>query len=142
MSSSPPAALPCLPAPPQWVYDAWYRHMTPDREFPAEVRGLLNHMFGELAGRARAVDWRQVMLEQLPDLLTHNIEQYRCARGGWRAGVRAAVPCWLQRVPRPARRCSFTRHLLRPRRLQAQPGGAGPGPAGPAARRQGQGAPA
>jgi hypothetical protein len=69
--------------------------MTPDREFPAEVRGLLNHMFGELAGRARAVDWRQVMLEQLPDLLTHDIERYRCVQGCSRAGAGVAVRCWL-----------------------------------------------
>lgn len=80
----------------QWVYDAWYRHMTPDREFPAEVRLLLSHMFGELAGRARAVDWRQLLLEQLPELLTHNIQQYRWAGRMVRCCAAVRSSCWSQ----------------------------------------------
>lgn len=45
----------------QWVYDIWYASLTPDREFPAEVRRLLNTGFGQLSLRARQLDLRAVM---------------------------------------------------------------------------------
>ena len=43
------------------MYDIWYTSLTPDREFPAEVRRLLNTGLGQLAGRARQLDLRLVM---------------------------------------------------------------------------------
>jgi hypothetical protein len=151
---NPPAAphLPSSPLLPQWVYDAWYRHMTPDREFPAEVRLLLSHMFGELAERARAVDWRQLLLEQLPELLTHNIQQYRwvvrlvpCHKlvlvlAGARAALPGPTPC-TQLTCIPSAPCLPARLTLAdyawpclPAPLQAQCGGAWRGcAAGPAA---------
>ena len=46
----------------QFVYDVWYGQLTPDHDFPAEVRGVLNHAFGELAARARHVDIRDMLL--------------------------------------------------------------------------------
>lgn len=45
----------------QWIYDIWYSQLTPDKEFPAEVRRLLNTAFGQLASRARRLDLRVVM---------------------------------------------------------------------------------
>lgn len=35
----------------QFLYDTWYAYLTPDREFPAEVRRILNTAFGQ-ASRA------------------------------------------------------------------------------------------
>lgn len=52
----------------QFLYDAWWCHVSPDREFPAEARMHLNHMFAQLCRRARHVDW--------PSLLV------RCVRSG------------------------------------------------------------
>ena len=46
----------------QFVYDAWYSTLTPDREFPREIRRILNTAFGELAGRARHMDVRKTLL--------------------------------------------------------------------------------
>lgn len=46
----------------QFVYDAWYCTLTPDREFPREIRRILNTAFGELAGRARRADVRKMLL--------------------------------------------------------------------------------
>lgn len=46
----------------QFVYDAWYSMLTPDREFPREIRRILNTAFGELAGRARQLDVRKMLL--------------------------------------------------------------------------------
>lgn len=50
----------------QFIYDAWYAYLTPDREFPREVRGMLNRAFGELAHAARALDLRQLLLGYPP----------------------------------------------------------------------------
>lgn len=43
----------------EFIYDAWFSYLSPDREFPVEVRRLLNHAFGEVARRARSprIDW-------------------------------------------------------------------------------------
>ena len=46
----------------QFVYDVWYGQLTPDHDFPAEVRSVLNHAFGELAARARHMDVRDMLL--------------------------------------------------------------------------------
>ena len=45
----------------QFIYDTWYGFLTPDREFPADVRRALNSAFGELAARARLIDLRAVL---------------------------------------------------------------------------------
>jgi sorting nexin-13 len=46
----------------QFVYDAWYASLTPDKEFPREIRRILNTAFGELASRARRLDVRKMLL--------------------------------------------------------------------------------
>ena len=51
----------------QFVYDIWWGQLTPNHEFPAQVRRILNHAFGELAARARRIDLRDVLLLCAPD---------------------------------------------------------------------------
>jgi hypothetical protein len=48
----------------EFVYDAFYAYVSPDRDFPAAVRGLLNAAFGEAARRARSprIDWGKVLV--------------------------------------------------------------------------------
>ena len=43
------------------MYDAWYAWVTPDVEFPADIRRALNSAFGNLAARARHVDLKAVL---------------------------------------------------------------------------------
>lgn len=51
----------------QFVYDAWYALLTPDRDFPRELRRLMNTAFGVLAARAhKCVNLRQMLLECAP----------------------------------------------------------------------------
>lgn len=45
-----------------WVYDTWWALLSPDRDFPAEVRGLLHEAFGRLAVRARRLDVAGVLV--------------------------------------------------------------------------------
>lgn len=46
----------------QWVYDAWYSLITPDRDFPASIRRLLNEIFADIAQRAKRIDLRNVLI--------------------------------------------------------------------------------
>lgn len=79
----------------QFIYDAWYTSLTPDREFPAETRRILNTAFGTLAQRARRIDTRQLLRcvpvdtinsndehahRDATDLLIQNLELYRDTR--------------------------------------------------------------
>lgn len=51
----------------QFVYDAWYALLTPDRDFPRELRRLMNTAFGVLAARAhKCVNLREMLLECAP----------------------------------------------------------------------------
>lgn len=51
---------------PQFIYDTWYGSLTPDKEFPRDVRRVLNTAFGELAGRARKTDLKGMLLRWAP----------------------------------------------------------------------------
>jgi len=54
----------------EFIYDSWWSYLSPpDREFPAEVRWLLHHAFGEVARRARSprVDWGSVLVRWVLD---------------------------------------------------------------------------
>jgi len=64
----------------EFVYDAFWAKMTPDREFPAEVRRLCNGLFGSLAVRARKVDTRALLLRDMTDLFIETLELYRDTR--------------------------------------------------------------
>ena len=46
----------------EWIYDSWFAMISPDREFPAEIRRLLNEAFAEVAQRARRIDLRTLLL--------------------------------------------------------------------------------
>jgi hypothetical protein len=62
----------------QFVYDAWYATLTPDREFPREIRRILNTAFGELAERGRRVDLKRMLLWCAP--LAGSLDQPPCCR--------------------------------------------------------------
>lgn len=46
----------------QFIYDSWFSQLSPDREFPSEVRWLLNHAFGQFCRRATRLDWIQLLV--------------------------------------------------------------------------------
>lgn len=50
--------LDCL----QFLYDLWWGHITPDTDFPKDVRRVLNSAFGELAARAQQTDLKRMLL--------------------------------------------------------------------------------
>jgi hypothetical protein len=126
----PPRAPPCPPAPDAWraavgsaavaaawerlsgavvqefVYDSFYSYLTPDREFPAAVRGLLNAAFGEAARRARSprLDWGKVLVGWVAARWRRPRGAVQQAARGGRARARrrrrrSRLPCAL--LPRP-----------------------------------------
>eukprot|EP00798_Chlamydomonas_sp_ICE-L_P027694 gene27694-7336_t len=64
----------------QWLYDTWWASISPDKEFPAEIRRLLNTSFGEICARAQNLDYRELLIRNCCDILTKNIELYRLTR--------------------------------------------------------------
>lgn len=57
----------------QFVYDMWYAALTPDREFPRDIRRVLNTAFGELAARARKADLKGMLLRwKRPHVTLHS----------------------------------------------------------------------
>ncbi|CAL8462775.1 g2308 [Coccomyxa elongata] len=71
----------------EFVYDTWYSVLTPDREFPREIRRILNTAFGELAGRARRADVRKMLLGDVSALFMEQIMLYRDTRDSILAGL-------------------------------------------------------
>ena len=70
----------------QFIYDTWYSAMTPDKDFPARVRAMLNEAFGRLAQRTKAVDLGAVLCDAC-DALMEQIDLYR----GTRESLQAAL---------------------------------------------------
>ncbi|KAK9807024.1 hypothetical protein WJX72_010915 [[Myrmecia] bisecta] len=64
----------------EFVYDMWYAVLTPDREFPKEIRRILNSAFGEMAARGRKVDLRRMLVGDISELVMEQIELYRDTR--------------------------------------------------------------
>jgi len=63
----------------EFIYDSWFAMLSPDREFPSEIRRLLNHGFGTLSLRARHLDLR-IVLEDACELFMETVELYRDTR--------------------------------------------------------------
>lgn len=63
----------------EFIYDTWYSHLTPDTEFPAEVRALLNAVFGRLAKRAKKVNMN-LLFAQILEMVVEQIEIFRDAK--------------------------------------------------------------
>jgi sorting nexin-13 len=63
----------------EFIYETWYNSLSPDKEFGAEIRRILNHAFGKLAARARTLDLRLIM-EDASELLMEQLELYRDTR--------------------------------------------------------------
>lgn len=60
----------------EFIYDTWYSSLTPDTEFPASIRALLNAEFGRLAKRAKKVNI-MLLVSQALDLVVEQIEIFR-----------------------------------------------------------------
>ncbi|KAF6266509.1 PXA domain-containing protein [Scenedesmus sp. NREL 46B-D3] len=63
----------------EFIYDAWFSRLSPDREFPAEVRWQLNHAFGQASRRAKRLDWTSLLIRDCSAALGSTLQLYRTA---------------------------------------------------------------
>lgn len=61
----------------EFVYDLWYRQLTPDSSAPDAAKSLLCTIFGELSQRARAADLRRLILRDAVEVLARSLERMR-----------------------------------------------------------------
>ncbi len=80
----------------EFVYDSWWAYISPDREFPAEVRRLLRRAFGDVARRARdpRVDWGGVLISDCSRAICDVVTRHRRAvqLAGGRDALRLLTP--------------------------------------------------
>eukprot|EP01025_Chloroclados_australasicus_P048611 TRINITY_DN5514_c0_g1_i1.p1 TRINITY_DN5514_c0_g1~~TRINITY_DN5514_c0_g1_i1.p1 ORF type:complete len:947 (-),score=87.85 TRINITY_DN5514_c0_g1_i1:589-3429(-) len=89
----------------EWVYDTWYGVLTPDKEFPAAIRQLLNDLFGQLCERVKRIDIKELLISDLLQLVSSQLQIYR--------EVRATIgENRLQAMKPPARERAMRQELL------------------------------
>jgi hypothetical protein len=64
----------------QFVVDLWYRSLTPDAQFPEEVRGLVCRLLGACATRVARVNLGALLVRDVCDVLAEQLELYRRVR--------------------------------------------------------------
>jgi len=69
----------------EFIYDTWYSSLTPDKEFPASIRAMLNANFGRLAKRAKRVNL-VLLASQALELVGEQIEIFRDTKDELRYG--------------------------------------------------------
>ncbi len=62
------------------MVDLWYRAMTPDAQFPEEVRRLVTSLLAALALRVRALNLGALLIRDGCDVLAEQLELYRRVR--------------------------------------------------------------
>ncbi|KAJ3671031.1 hypothetical protein LUZ60_008457 [Juncus effusus] len=61
----------------EWVTDLWYSKITPDRDGPEELVGLINGVLSEIADRARDVNLINLLTRDITNLICDHLELYR-----------------------------------------------------------------
>ncbi|CAK9223803.1 unnamed protein product [Sphagnum troendelagicum] len=61
----------------EWVTNLWYSSLTPDQEFPEELRLLINNVIGELARRVKRVDLMALICRDMVDIVGSHLELFR-----------------------------------------------------------------
>ncbi|KAM0879426.1 hypothetical protein ACQ4PT_034239 [Festuca glaucescens] len=61
----------------EWVTDLWYSRVTPDKDGPEELIGIINSVLGEISSRARNINLITLLTRDMVDLICHNLELYQ-----------------------------------------------------------------
>ncbi|KAH9311250.1 hypothetical protein KI387_026285, partial [Taxus chinensis] len=61
----------------EFITDLWYSSVTPDREFPDQIRLLINDVLGEVAQRLKHINLIELLTRDVVDLIGSHIELYR-----------------------------------------------------------------
>ncbi|AQK58848.1 Phox-associated domain, partial [Zea mays] len=57
-----------------FVLDLWYSDITPDREAPELIRGLVLHALGELSGRVKEMNLVDMLTRDMVDLIGNHLD--------------------------------------------------------------------
>ncbi|PWZ28169.1 Sorting nexin-13 [Zea mays] len=60
-----------------FVLDLWYSDITPDREAPELIRGLVLHALGELSGRVKEMNLVDMLTRDMVDLIGNHLDIFR-----------------------------------------------------------------
>ncbi|KAM0887320.1 hypothetical protein ACQ4PT_029131 [Festuca glaucescens] len=60
-----------------FVTDLWYSSITPDREAPELIRGLILHALGEVSGRAKEMNLVDLLTRDMADLVGKHVDIFR-----------------------------------------------------------------
>lgn len=60
-----------------FVMDLWYSSITPDREAPELIRGLILHALGEVSGRAKEMNLVDLLTRDMSDLIGKHVDIFR-----------------------------------------------------------------
>ncbi|KAF0915898.1 hypothetical protein E2562_000542 [Oryza meyeriana var. granulata] len=60
-----------------FVVDLWYSSITPDREAPELIRGLILHALGEISGRVKEMNLVDLLTRDMADLVGHHLDVFR-----------------------------------------------------------------
>lgn len=60
-----------------FVMDLWYSDITPDREAPELIRGLILHALGEVSGRAKEMNLVDLLTRDMSDLIGKHVDMFR-----------------------------------------------------------------
>ncbi|XP_044980705.1 uncharacterized protein LOC123448013 isoform X2 [Hordeum vulgare subsp. vulgare] len=60
-----------------FVMDLWYSSITPDREAPELIRGLVLHALGEVSGRAKEMNLVDLLTRDMSDLIGKHVDIFR-----------------------------------------------------------------
>ncbi|KAF8641918.1 hypothetical protein HU200_067628 [Digitaria exilis] len=60
-----------------FVLDLWYSEITPDREAPELIRGLILHALGEVSGRVKEMNLVDLLTRDMVDLIGNHLDIFR-----------------------------------------------------------------
>ncbi|KAE8008424.1 hypothetical protein FH972_004938 [Carpinus fangiana] len=60
-----------------FVVNLWYSEITPDREFPEQIRAIIMDALGEISGRVKELNLVDLLTRDLVDLVGDNLDLFR-----------------------------------------------------------------
>ncbi|KAF7850440.1 hypothetical protein BT93_L5487 [Corymbia citriodora subsp. variegata] len=60
-----------------FVIDLWYADITPDRDFPEQIRAIIMDALAEISGRVKAINLVDLLTRDIVDLIGHHLDLFR-----------------------------------------------------------------
>ncbi|XP_031392503.1 uncharacterized protein LOC116204515 [Punica granatum] len=61
----------------EFVVDLWYSDITPDKDFPEQIRGIILDAIGEISGRVKAINLVDLLTRDIIDLVGDHLDVFR-----------------------------------------------------------------